>query len=64
MSRRLTDSRAPQTVMAGLVPAIHVAPPDSAAMDARNESGHDDGIGTGRDDRSAAVPRRMSGAGR
>ena len=55
MSRMQTDPRAPQTVMAGLVPAIHVAPPCTAAMDARNESGHDEG--------RAAVPGRVSGAG-
>ena len=59
----MTDPAAYPHVMAGLVPAIHVAPPDSAAMDARNESGHDDGNWSGHDEGRAAVPGRVSGAG-
>ena len=30
--------------MAGLVPAIHDSPPRLGDVDARNKSGHDDGI--------------------
>jgi len=56
----MTDPGVPIPVMAGLVPAIHVAPPGSAAMDARNESGHDEG----RAAVPARVPGRVSGAGR
>ena len=70
----------PLAVMAGLVPVIHVAPPYPVDMDARNKSGHDDrgcrlagwdvripGRNSGKsghDEGRAAVPTRVSGAGR
>ena len=39
---RRREGKAHPNVMAGLVPAIHVFPPQEADGDARNKSGHDD----------------------
>jgi hypothetical protein len=37
----MVSSAAPSTVMAGLVPAIHVLPRGKKDVDARHEAGHD-----------------------